>query len=226
MRIQNKKIAALALAMTMAFTCAACGGGGAPADGGQGTNLPADGGQGEGPPNTGTGGAGSGDTGDATTDGGQGEDPPSAGTALFPFEFTATDIYGNTLTQASMGEKELFFIHYWGTWCPPCIAEMPDLAKLVSAYEDRVGFLMLIDDFDNVNGVRNIYNRSNFPDTAALASVCARTTFASGHQVIDWINTGYVPTTVIIDAAGNMLEQLIGAYGERYSSILDTFLQP
>ena len=142
----------------------------------------------------------------------------------FPFEFSVEDIYGNTVTEASMGEKELFFIHYWGTWCPPCIAEKPDLSKLVADFQDRVGFLNLLDDFENASGAIEIYTHFGFPDTEALITVCARTTFDNQHPVLQWINTGAVPTTVIIDAEGNKLEQLIGARFDGYTEILNGLL--
>jgi len=34
----------------------------------------------------------------------------------FPIEFTAEDLYGNTVTAASFGEKQLYYIYFWGTW--------------------------------------------------------------------------------------------------------------
>ncbi|MCC5921249.1 MAG: TlpA family protein disulfide reductase [Cyclobacteriaceae bacterium] len=30
------------------------------------------------------------------------------------------------------GEDKLYFINFWASWCPPCIAEMPDIMKLQS----------------------------------------------------------------------------------------------
>jgi len=142
----------------------------------------------------------------------------------FPFAFTTVDIYGNTVTEASLGAKQLYFVHYWGTWCPPCIAEKPDTAQIVRDYEDRVGFLMLLDDFDNASGAKDVYSHAGFPDSASVITVCARSTFDAQHPVINWISTGFVPTTAIIDADGNMLEQLIGAHFERYAEYLDKHL--
>jgi len=34
----------------------------------------------------------------------------------FPVEFTAEDLYGNTVTAASFGEKQLYYLYYWATW--------------------------------------------------------------------------------------------------------------
>ena len=36
--------------------------------------------------------------------------------APFPFEFMAVDLFGNTVTDETIGEKQMFFIHFWATW--------------------------------------------------------------------------------------------------------------
>jgi len=142
----------------------------------------------------------------------------------FPFSFTAEDIYGNTVTEASLGEHELFFVHYWATWCGPCIAEMPDLAQLEKDYGDRVGFLVLLGDFDNKSGAIDIYNNHGFPDIENSITVCG-TTFDDQHEIMKMMNIMYIPTTIIIDADGNMLEHLIGSQFENYAKYLDLHFQ-
>ncbi|MBU2998027.1 TlpA family protein disulfide reductase [Cellulophaga baltica] len=37
-------------------------------------------------------------------------------------------------------------INFWATWCPPCIAEMPDFNRLYTDYGDRVTFLFIAND--------------------------------------------------------------------------------
>jgi len=141
---------------------------------------------------------------------------------IFPFEFTAIDLFGQTVTHETLGEKKLFFVHLWATWCPPCIDEMPDLAALAKQYDDDVGFIAMLADFDsNANGALRIYQEAGMPDTFLTID-------ANNPQLTDlleMLDSGYVPTTVIIDSSGAMLgSQLVGALGDGYAAILDGFL--
>ena len=163
---------------------------------------------------------------DETTPGPVDETPPpgdfvAGGGRPFPFAFTAVDIYGNTVTEASLGEHELFFIHFWATWCGPCITEMPDLAQLEQDYADRVGFLVLLGDFDNKSGAIDIYNYFDFPDIENSITVCGQTTFDNQHEIMKMLDIQFIPTTIIIDADGNMLEHLVGSQFENYAKYLD-----
>jgi len=143
---------------------------------------------------------------------------------LFPFPFSTVDLFGNTVTEASLGEKELFFVHFWGTWCPPCIAELPELAQLERDFADRVGFLMLLDDFDNKSGAIDLYHSNNFTDTGSSFTVCGRTTFNDNHEIMHMLDIQYVPTTIILDSDGNLLDHLEGAFFSDYAKYLDMHL--
>lgn len=48
-------------------------------------------------------------------------------------------------TQLSKMKGKVVVLHFWGSWCPPCRREMPDLAKLYKALADRrdVVFVLL-----------------------------------------------------------------------------------
>lgn len=71
------------------------------------------------------------------------------------YQFTLIDRYGKKLDGVSLKDK-VVFINLWATWCPPCIAEMPDIDRLYDQYKDQEGirFLMisLDDDFSKAIG--------------------------------------------------------------------------
>ena len=138
----------------------------------------------------------------------------------FPIAFSAKDLYDNDVTEASLGEKEIFFVHYWATWCGPCVTEMPDIAEVAEKYGDRVGFLGLLDDYsDNRQGAVNIKESSG----VNFITVDANTQGLEG--VLAMLRTGYVPTTVILDRNCDMIgEAIIGAHGAGYAQFLDAAL--
>ena len=43
--------------------------------------------------------------------------------------FSTTDLEGNTVTNDIFSQADLTVVNFWGTFCNPCINEMPELAK-------------------------------------------------------------------------------------------------
>ena len=43
-------------------------------------------------------------------------------------------------------KNKVVFINFWATWCPPCIAEMPDLEELYQKYQQQVDFYFVTND--------------------------------------------------------------------------------
>ncbi|HRF02562.1 MAG TPA: redoxin domain-containing protein [Pirellulaceae bacterium] len=54
----------------------------------------------------------------------------------FPFEFVVTDLDGTSRSLAEMKGK-VVIVDFWGTWCPPCRAEIPSFVKLQEQYGEQ-----------------------------------------------------------------------------------------
>ena len=65
------------------------------------------------------------------------------------FNLTLMDENGKTISLAEFRGK-VIFLNMWATWCPPCIAEMPNINKLYKEVGHEVAFVMvsLDDDFE------------------------------------------------------------------------------
>ena len=51
--------------------------------------------------------------------------------------FTAQDLDGNQVDQSIFSEADLTMINVWGTFCTPCLDEMPALGELSKEYKDK-----------------------------------------------------------------------------------------
>jgi thiol-disulfide isomerase/thioredoxin len=132
--------------------------------------------------------------------------------------FSTKDIYGKSVDNSLFSGKPLTFINYWASWCPPCINELPDMQGLVDKYGDKVNFASIVidysDDPDYITQLCEEYLHSytNVQDLAGNLS--------------DAFDSGYVPTSLIVDSEGNILcEQIVGGYGSEYSGFIDDALK-
>jgi len=151
------------------------------------------------------------------------EEPPDTYSSwgIFPYAFTGEDIYGNTVTETTLGEKQLFFIHLWATWCPPCVVEMPEFAAIIEEFGDSVGFIALLDDYDdNLEGARKIADNAGVPQSFIMVDA----NLSELRDLSALLHTGYVPTTILIKANGTASEPLVGAYGDGYATIIESIL--
>lgn len=118
-------------------------------------------------------------------------------TALPAFTFETTDLEGNSWTEACFADRKLTILNFWEPWCGPCVGEMPDLEKISQEYQEQ-GLLIL-----------GIYST---PDAdAEVAQVLEDTgvTYPILHYVsnFDFLQTGYVPTTIFVNQDGKILFQ-------------------
>ncbi|MCL2165345.1 MAG: TlpA family protein disulfide reductase, partial [Oscillospiraceae bacterium] len=149
--------------------------------------------------------------------------PPASTSSVFPFpySFSTQDLYGNQVTAASLGEKELFFVHYWASWCGPCINEMPILAQIALDYGGRVGFIGLLDDYSTSKDAA-----TRIAETSGVAFINVDARHSDFGDLLYKVQSGYVPTTILIDKDGNIVgNQIIGAMGEGYRQLIENALR-
>lgn len=56
--------------------------------------------------------------------------------------FWATLINGETITLADH-EGKVVMINFWASWCPPCVAEFPDIMRVAEAYPEELVVIAL-----------------------------------------------------------------------------------
>ena len=128
--------------------------------------------------------------------------------------FSTTDLNGNAITQSIFNEKPLTFINYWATWCGPCRVELPDFQGMYEKYRDQVTFITIIDDGENNDNAQSLAGQYLSGYINLLPTI----------ELVRPIQSGYVPTSVIVDSGGYLLiDKIIGAAGD-YSEYIDSAL--
>lgn len=92
-------------------------------------------------------------------------------------------------------------VNIWGSWCPPCRVEAPDLAELAREFEGRVQFLG-VDILDSREAAREFILEFDWPYPSV---------FDPNGEIRDRL--GYVgqPVTVVYDREGEISFEWTGA---------------
>lgn len=111
---------------------------------------------------------------------------------------------GGELAMASLLGQPLL-LNFWGSWCPPCVAEMPDLDRFAREMAPA-GWRVLGLAVDNPKAVRSFLATRPVSYTIALAG------FEGADLARRLGNTqGGLPFTVAFDAKGVAVQQKAGA---------------
>lgn len=131
--------------------------------------------------------------------------------------YATQDLDGNSMTLGDLIRKnDLTMLNIWGTFCGPCINEMPGLAACAEKYADR-GFAIvgLTCDLLDWNGNVDPSVVADAKDIAASTGV-KYPLVVETEEMMNSFDTGYVPTTYFVDKYGNILntEPMIGSLSE------------
>ncbi len=136
--------------------------------------------------------------------------------------FSAVDLEGNTVTEELFAEKDLTVVNIWGTFCPPCIEEMPELGEWAGELPENVQIVGLICDIAGEEDTEHHDLAVEITEKAGAAytQIIANEDFA---PIMNWV-TG-VPTTLFVDGEGNIVgEPVVGAYVEDYQAFVEEYL--
>lgn len=135
-------------------------------------------------------------------------------------EFTTMTLEGEDVTQDIFGEANLTMVNIWGTFCGPCIQEMPDLGELADEYKDRMQMLGLISDVGDAGNADavEIVELTKADYTHLINSIELMQGYMGTVQLI--------PTTVFVDKDGKQVgETYTGAKSkEQWAEIIEEML--
>lgn len=139
-------------------------------------------------------------------------------------EFTTNDINGNEVTQSIFANKDLTVVNIWGTFCGPCINEMPELGAWEKELPDNVQIVGLIVDISSTDNETQIAAAKQITEKADAGFV----NLIGGNGAFDELIGSIVgvPTTIFVDKSGNIVgEIIVGADVDRYKSFVNKYVE-
>lgn len=112
---------------------------------------------------------------------------------------------GNTIDPTKTGKVTV--INFWGTWCGPCVSELPHLEELAQNYADSVTVIAVHSTQDWKQAPR--FLAKNYPDSSIVFSWESGNDY-NGAYYLMMGGEGYYPYTVVLDANGIITETKVG----------------
>ncbi len=122
-----------------------------------------------------------------------------------PLELSGEDLAGDPLDVADL-RGTVTVLNIWGSWCPPCREEMPELVAAQAELGDRAHFVG-VNVRDNAAAAVSM-NRSFGADWPSIFS-------PDGKALLPFVSAGVItprtiPATIIVDEQGRLAATIIG----------------
>ncbi|MEA3296769.1 MAG: TlpA disulfide reductase family protein [candidate division Zixibacteria bacterium] len=130
--------------------------------------------------------------------------------------FTAYDINGTLHNSNEWIGKQPVIINIWGTWCPPCRKEIPDLIRLYGEYRPKGVEILGLAVKDSPQKV-DLFSSQNGMEWVMM--------MADRNLMISLRATRGVPTTIFLDSTGKEVTRFVGprsydVFREAFEAIL------
>ena len=151
-------------------------------------------------------------------------DPSEASAAYQGISFETTDLDGNAVTAEELfSQHKLTMINLWGTYCGPCIGEMPDLEILSQRLAEKecaiVGIVV------DVAGLEDTARLETAREIIADTGVTYMNLFP-WYTLMEDFPAQFIPTSYFVNSEGQIVgEAAIGARGaDDYEALIDELL--
>lgn len=121
-------------------------------------------------------------------------------------DFALADVDGN-LVRSSSFNGQVVLVNFWATWCPPCLAEIPNLQALHGAYQAK-GFQVIGIAIDS-GGAKSV--------KAFVRKMGMSYPVLMGNDKVarDYGGIVGVPTTFLVDRSGAIVRKFLGEQERR-----------
>lgn len=141
-------------------------------------------------------------------------------TEKFP-AFETTDTKGNKVTEKIFADKDITMVNVCGTFCGPCINEMPELQKIYESLPKNANLIGIVADVPE--GMKDGVDNANYIEKQTGVKY---TNLTLSDSLNGFAKRFYaVPSTIFVDKDGNIIGDLvmganIDAYIENLQKVL------
>lgn len=128
------------------------------------------------------------------------ESTDKSSTLTEAIDFTLKDLEGNELSLSDLKGKKVF-LNFWATWCPPCIAEMPEIEELYQETKDSDLVIVSVEIGEPLDEVKSFINNKKYNFKVLLDT---------DQSVATKYNVVSIPTSYFIDEEGNIVSKKVG----------------
>ena len=127
--------------------------------------------------------------------------------------FTLNDLEGNPVSLSDF-KGNIVVLNFWATWCPPCIAEIPDFVTVFNEFKDKdVQFIGVSnEDISTLKSFAADYN-INYP------------ILVDDKNIMEIWGIRAIPTTFVFDRDGQIVFKNVGMMtGEQIRNVIENIL--
>lgn len=133
----------------------------------------------------------------------------SSAAEVFP-AFSSRSSKGEPVTDGVFAESKLTMVNIWATWCPPCVAEMPDLGRLGRSMPEGSRLMGIILDAEDSGAMEE----AEAILAKAQADFLQILPVKEMDSVLSKVNA--IPTTIFVDSQGKIMgDPLVGSRSEK-----------
>jgi len=136
-------------------------------------------------------------------------------------DLTWKDATGNKVSLSGLNGK-LVFLHFWGSWCPPCLREFPSLRKIHDKIKAEFSpdiemvMLQMREPFDQSRMWAEQFEFTDLPlqDSGVKDSEATTLTLSDGGMIQDRDLARVFPSTYVLDRNGLVVFSHYGPVGD------------
>ncbi len=135
------------------------------------------------------------------------------------------DLEGNSVTKDIFSQADVTVVNVWGTFCGPCIGEMPELQKWNEEKADNVQIIGIVADIGGAGDSEHIDLANQIGEKAGITFTNIIPDEYLYENLLSSINV--VPTTFLVDKEGNIIPDstIQGAQVEAYKEAVSSYLE-